>query len=418
MKVRFSSIGQRIGASSGIEQLMDDLGHALATGGSGMRMLGGGNPAAIPEVTALWRTEMARLLKEEPDRFDRMLVNYDPCRGNPDFIRAIVELFNRSYGWDITPEHVVVTNGGQTAFFFLFNLLAGQHAGERPRHVLLPLIPEYIGYANQGLSSEFFQSVVPKIEQLDDVTFKYHVDFDALRVDEATAAICVSRPTNPTGNVLDDDEVERLRQLASDHNIPLIVDNAYGAPFPNIVFREIRPPWGENVILTYSLSKLGLPGTRTGILIGPPDITKAISSVNAIAGLANGNVGQVLVRPFVEDDRLTTISRDLIRPFYQEKSNVALALLRELMPAGSYQVHVSEGALFLWLRFPGLPITSAELYERLKARGVLIVPGEYFFYGNHPHVPHQTECIRMTFSMPYDVVRGGIEVLADVITSL
>ena len=40
------------------------------------------------------------------------------------------------------------------------------------------------------------------------------------------------RPTNPTGNVLDDDEVDHLRQLACDHNIPLIVDNAYGAPFP------------------------------------------------------------------------------------------------------------------------------------------------------------------------------------------
>ena len=88
------------------------------------------------------------------------------------------------------------------------------------------------------------------------------------------------------------------------------------------------------------------------------------------------------------------------------------------MPTGSYQVHVSEGALFLWLRFPGLPISSAELYERLKARGVLIVPGEYFFYGSHPDVPHQTECIRMTFSMPYDVVRGGIEILAEVIASL
>ena len=139
MKVRFSSIGQRIGASSGIEQLMDDLGHALATGGSGMRMLGGGNPAAIPEVTALWRAEMARLLEEEPDRFDRMLVNYDPCRGNPEFITAIVELFNRNYDWDITPDHVVVTNGGQTAFFFLVQPAGGSAHGRAatPRAVAL-----------------------------------------------------------------------------------------------------------------------------------------------------------------------------------------------------------------------------------------------------------------------------------------
>ena len=83
MKFQFSSIGNQLARGSGIEQLMDDLGHALHQGGPHVRMLGGGNPAAIPEVTALWRQEMQDLLANHPERFDRMLVNYDPCRGNP-----------------------------------------------------------------------------------------------------------------------------------------------------------------------------------------------------------------------------------------------------------------------------------------------------------------------------------------------
>ena len=414
MKFQLSDFGRHIASGSGIEQLMDDLGHALASGGGEMRMLGGGNPANIPQMAEVWRTTMQRLLSDDPHRFDRMLVNYDPCRGNPEFIDSVAEAFNRAYGWNLTSENIVVTNGGQTAFFYLINLLAGASSGKRKK-ILLPLVPEYIGYANQGIGPDTFVAVRPEIELLPDRYFKYRVDFDRLPLDEDIAAICVSRPTNPTGNVLLDEEVERLQMLAKERGIPLIVDNAYGAPFPNIVFRDIQPIWDENVILTYSLSKLGLPGTRTGIVIGPPEITSAISSINAVAGLANGNVGQVLVSDLLKSGELVKLSRDTILPFYQTKSEMAQQLLAKHLPEGRYRVHVSEGALFLWLWLE-MSISSRELYERLKARDVLIVPGEYFFYGlddSDEDWDHRHACIRMTFSMPNEVVEAGIQVLAE-----
>lgn len=416
MNFQFSDFGKRLSAGSGIEQLMDDLGHALAAGGSEMRMLGGGNPAVIPQVCELWRSQMRSMLDRDPQRFDRMLVNYDPCRGNPRFLREISDFFNRHYGWELTPENIVVTNGGQTAFFYLINLLAGESAGRR-RQILLPLVPEYIGYANQGLGDDVFRATKPRLDLQDDLHFKYRVDFDALEIDDDVAAICVSRPTNPTGNVLTNEEIDRLRKLALTHKIPLIVDNAYGAPFPNIIFGEVTPPWGENVVLTYSLSKLGLPGTRTGIVIGPPQITQAISSINAITGLANGNVGQVLVTDLLADDRLAEVSRDVIRPFYESKSKEAQKLLAAHLPRESFRMHASEGALFLWLWLK-MPITSAELYERLKRRNVLVVPGEYFFYGLQEPWSHEHECVRITFSMPSHIVREGIEVLADELQKL
>ena len=115
--------------------------------------------------------------------------------------------------------------------------------------------------------------------------------------------------------------------------------------------------------------------------------------------------------------RIADLSKNVIRPYYEDKSREALLLLEELMPPGSYAVHASEGALFLWLRLQ-MPITSLELYERLKRRGVLVVPGEYFFFGLSESWAHQHECIRMTFSMASDVVRAGIETLADEISSL
>ena len=87
-------------------------------------------------------------------------------------------------------------------------------------------------------------------------------------MNEEVGLICVSRPTNPTGNVITDDELMQLDALAQQHDVPLLIDNAYGVPFPGIIFSEVRPLWNPNIILCMSLSKLGLPGARCGIIDG------------------------------------------------------------------------------------------------------------------------------------------------------
>ena len=101
----------------------------------------------------------------------------------------------------------------------------------------------------------------------------------------------MSRPTNPTGNVLTDDEIEHLDAIAKTRNIPLIIDGAYGLPFPGILFTDARPHWNHNTILALSLSKLGLPGVRTGIIVASEEIIRAYSNANTIVNLACGNLG-------------------------------------------------------------------------------------------------------------------------------
>ncbi|MEI7928231.1 MAG: valine--pyruvate transaminase [Verrucomicrobiales bacterium] len=414
MSFEFSQLGTRLGTGSGIEELMDDLGHALASGGPEIRMLGGGQPARIPEMNAVWRRRLEELLAE-PAGLDRALTSYDAPRGNPRFLEAIAKLFKNSFGWNIGPKNVAITSGGQTAFFFLFNLLAGEMPDGRRKKILLPLVPEYIGYANQSASTDLFRAFPPIITETGPHEFKYGVDFDKLEVTGDIGAICVSRPTNPTGNVLTDAEVARLSDLAKAHGIPLIIDNAYGAPFPGIIFTEAKPFWDEHVVLTFSLSKLGLPATRTGIVIGPTQIIRALGSMSAIVGLANPNIGQQIVLPLVESGEILRLSKEVVRPFYEEKSRLALAAAHEIFGEDfPWRVHRSEGALFLWLWFPGLPISSKELYERLKKRGVLVIPGHYFFFGHDdPNWRHQHECLRISFAMDEPIVRDGLQAIAE-----
>jgi valine--pyruvate aminotransferase len=409
--MKFSSFGNSFSSDAGIVQLMDDLGNALSVNKS-MLMLGGGNPGQIPQVQALFRQRMHEILDAD-DQFEHLIGNYDPPQGESRFIEALAALLAREYGWPLSARNIAITNGSQSASFMLFNMLAGHDDTGATRRILLPLTPEYIGYADQGITPGMFTSNRPAIEHLGDNQFKYHVDFDKLTVGDDVSAICVSRPTNPTGNVLTDDEVAKLVSLARRHDIPLILDNAYGTPFPHIIFTDATPVWNENIILCMSLSKLGLAGVRTGIVIANEQIIRALSGINAIVNLTTGGFGAALTVGMVESGEIISISRNIVRPFYEDKADEAVALVRRELAGYTYAIHRPEGAIFLWLWFPELPISCAELYQRLKQRGVLVIPGHHFFPGLAGDWKHKHECIRVTYSQSADVVERGIAIIAD-----
>lgn len=411
--MRLSQFGEKFARDCGILRLMDDLGSALA-GGEAMISLGGGNPSRIPQVEACLRERMERGL-QQGDTFERLVGNYAAPAGDRPFRQAVAGLLHREFDWPVTEANIALTNGSQTAFFYLFNMFAGRFSDGSRRKVLLPLTPEYIGYADVGLDDDIFVSYRPEIEYLDGRRFKYRVDFDALQVTPDIGAICVSRPTNPTGNVLTDEEIGRLHALARQHDIPLIIDNAYGPPFPSILFKDVRPVWDEGIIFCLSLSKLGLPGARTGIVVAAPEIAAAVAGANAVLSLAPGNFGAYMALDLVESGDVLRLSREVIRPHYQRKAMQALDYIAEELDGIDYYVHDPEGAFFLWLWFPGLPIGSQELYERLKARRVLVVPGHYFFPGLADDWQHRQECLRMNYAQEDAVVREGIRIIGEVV---
>ncbi len=410
--MKLSEFGRKLTTSSGILHLMDDLGDAMAAGGRDTLMLGGGNPGHIPDVQERFRARMHRIL-ESDGQFEDMIGNYDNPQGDKAFLEAMAGLLRKEFGWDITSRNIALTNGSQSAFFLIFNMFAGRFADGSRKKILLPLTPEYIGYADVGLTDDFFTSNRPEFEYIDDHTFKYHIKFDSISVTDEIGAICVSRPTNPTGNVLTDTEIEHLCRLADENDIPLIIDNAYGTPFPHIIFTDAKPYFNEHTIVCMSLSKLGLPTARTGIVIANEKIVEALSAMNAVIGLAPGGMGASLALDMVRTGKILQLSQDVIRPFYQTKVDSAAEQFRKELDGVDFLMHKPEGALFIWLWFRDFPITTQELYERLKERNTLVVPGHYFFPGMEEDWQHKHECIRVTYSQKDETVSAGIKVIAE-----
>ena len=409
--MKLSKFGKKLTAGSGIVELMEDLGSALNENPE-MIFMGGGNPARIPEIEALFKQRLESIANDS-----RLLSNmtgvYQSPQGELGFRRQMADLLSNQFGWSVSASNIAVSNGSQSAFFTLYNLLAGEMPDGTNSAIHLPLTPEYIGYSDIGISDPFFTATKPDIELMEDGLFKYRVDFSSLEISDKTAALCVSRPTNPTGNVLTDSEIQHLDQIATNANIPLIIDGAYGLPFPNITFADVTPHWNNNTILVLSLSKLGLPGVRTGIIVANKEVIQAYTQANTIINLACGNLGPAMVGALFASGEIITVSREVVKPFYQKRASQTLSLIKKYMGNTPYLVHRPEGAIFLWLWFEDLPITSAELYQRLKNRGVLVVPGHNFFPGIKDDWKHRHECIRLSYAQDRSVVERGIKLMAE-----
>jgi len=406
--MKLSEFGRKFEKESGIGRLMNDLVKALTGPGEKM-MLGGGNPARIPDAEKRFRKLFEKTLSSE-ENFARTFGIYSQPQGHRQFIEALAALLTGELGRAVEPDNIALTTGTQSAFFLLFNMFAGK-TPDGFRKVLLPVTPEYIGYMDLGLSEGFFNARKPQIELVGEKEFKYRIDFENLDLSDIGVA-CVSRPTNPTGNVLSKDEIERLSNLARENDFPVIIDSAYGNPFPGIIYGDDEPIYDENTILCLSLSKLGLPAVRTGIVVGPTEVIQLLSRMNAVFSLAPGSLGAALILDIVQSGEILKISREIIRPFYAKRRLKALFCIEKYLDGINYRVHRAEGGFFLWLWFPDLKIKDHELYDRLKARNVIVVPGHYFFPGLEEWA-HSSQCLRLTYAQDPESVEMGIRILAD-----
>lgn len=410
-----SDFSKQLASGAGIVDLMADLGEALNVNPD-MLFLGGGNPAHIPEFESLVAKHLVAIT-QDPAALHKLIGIYQSPQGSEILLRQLADYFQQ-LGWPVSEKNICITGGSQTAFFMLLNMYAGVHDG-RKHKICLPLTPEYLGYADQGMMDDMFCGVRPKIELLGERGFKYHCDFDSLAdtltLGEASAekivALCVSRPTNPSGNVISDSELDKLGALADAYNIPLIVDCAYGDPFPGLVYTDCSLTWQANRIFVFSLSKLGLPGARTGIVVADKSVIEALTNSNTVISLASGNLGPAIMQRILAEGELNNICEKILKPFYKTKREFALSCIARFFEGVDYRVHASEGAFFLWLWFPSMNTDSTSLYQRLKQKDVLVMDGKPFFF-EHDDWLHANQCIRVNFCADDAVLEKAMSLIS------
>jgi len=120
----------------------------------------------------------------------------------------------------------------------------------------------------------------------------------------------------------------------------------------------------------------------------------------------------------IQDQEITHLTDHIIRPFYQQQLAIAIDLFHEILGDLPILMHKPEGAFFIWLWLQDLPISTQELYQRLKKKHVFVIPGEEFFIDIDPSWDHTRQCLRINYGQPEDQLRVGFKLLAQELYSL
>jgi len=415
MNPALTKFGVQMSKLTGVRAIMKDINETLRAGiGQELMNLSAGNPLILPEVEQLWRDCTAELLSSS--EYGEVVCRYGYSRGYSPLIEAVAKDFNKRYGLNLTERNILITPGSQTLYFYAANVFGGYTINEQLKQIVLPLSPDYTGYGGVSLVPEALFAYKPTLDiDTSSHRFKYRPDFSQLSITENTGCVLFSRPCNPTGNVITDEEVEKIAALAAPLNVPVLIDSAYAPPFPALNYTEMTPTFGENILHCMSLSKAGLPGERVGIAIGNEKLIEALECFQANASLHSSRYGQAIAARAIDSGELARISETVIRPFYQNKFAVLESTLAAAMPDNlPWFLHRGEGAIFAWIWLQDLPISDWDFYQQLKKVGVIVVPGNSFFPGLHEEWEHKHQCFRVSLTGSDEEIKTGMQRFAQV----
>ncbi|BAZ53326.1 valine-pyruvate aminotransferase [Nostoc sp. NIES-4103] len=419
MNPALTKLGAQMSNLTGVRAIMKDIIETLqSSGGRELINLSAGNPLILPEVEQLWRDCTADLLASS--EYGEVVCRYGSSQGYAPLIEAIANDFNKRYNLKLTERNILITPGSQTLYFYAANSFGGYTKSGELKQIVLPLSPDYTGYGGICLCPEALIAYKPSLDiDASAHRFKYRPDFSQLSITENTGCVIFSRPCNPTGNVLTDDEVRKIAALAAPYDVPVLIDSAYAPPFPALNFTDMSLIFGENILHCTSLSKAGLPGERIGIAIGHEKLIQVLESFQTNASLHSSRYGQAIAARAINSGALVQIAEQVIRPFYQNKFAILESTLEQAMSKDlPWYLHRGEGAIFAWLWLQDLPITDWELYQELKQVSVIVVPGSTFFPGLHEEWQHKHQCVRISLTGSDQELVTGMQRLAKVVEQI
>ncbi len=303
---------------------------------------------------------------------------YTPAAGLPELRRAVAAKTARDSGLQVTPEQVLITNGGKQAVYQAFAAVV-----DPGDEVLLPApywttYPEAIRLAG-GVPVEVFagadQEYLVTVDQL-----------EAARTERTTALLFCS-PSNPTGAVYPAERVREIGEWALEHGIWVVTDEIY----EHLVYDDTRfasiavevPELADITVVLNGVAKTyAMTGWRVGWMIGPRDVITAATNLQSHLSSNVANVSQRAALAAVSGN-LDAVA--VMRAAFDRRRHTIVDMLNEIpgvvcpMPRGAFYAYPSvEGVLGRTIR-GRVPRTSAELAALiLDEVEVAVVPGEAF----------------------------------------
>ena len=296
-----------------------------------------------------------------------VLHGYTSAVGDNNVRNAIASYLNKTYNANIDSSLIYMTVGAAAALTISLNAILNENDEVI---VIAPFFPEYKVFIEKAKGK-----VV--IANSDKQTFKPDLEDLKSKINNNTKAIIINYPNNPTGVVLNENDVIELTNVIKqkekelNKTIYLISDE----PYRELVYKDKVPfitNYYDNTIICYSFSKsLSLPGERIGYILVSPNIKNNKELFYAICG-AGRSLGFVCAPSLFQYMIPYVLGYTSNIEDYKENKEI---LYNELVKYG-YEVINPEGAFYMFVK--ALGNNSLEFCERAKKYELLLVPSDSF----------------------------------------
>jgi aspartate/methionine/tyrosine aminotransferase len=321
-------------------------------------------------------------------------LNYPQANGTIELRENIAALYPGA-----TPDNVLVTIGCAEANFNALQTLLS--AGDEmvvmlPNYMQIPGIGHNYGFKVKAFHLREERSWAPDLDELSEV------------VSEHTKLIAVCNPNNPTGYILTQEEMDAIVATAERVGAWLLADEVY-AGAERLVDTQSPSFWGryDKVLAMNSLSKAyGLPGLRTGWVVGPADTVDDIWARHEYTTISNtmlaNKLATIALSPQVRP-RLIQRTRDYIRRGFP----VLDGWLES--HEGVFNLIPPQAAAIAFVQYH-LDVNSTDLVSRLmREKSVLIVPGDHFGLDRY---------LRISYGLPRPYLEAGLDRIHELIAEL
>lgn len=349
---------------------------------------------------------------------------YGPIGGTQAMRQAVADHYNRLYRMECRSKYraanVAIAAGGRLALSRLLATLGDIRIGYQT--------PDYTAY--EDMLAQHLHRITPVlVPTRAEEGFKICPErFEQVVAESRLGAYLVSNPNNPTGQLLDADELARYVATARTSGCVLLLDEFYShfiyerdglpalrpvsaAPFVEDVNRDL-------VLIVDGLTKnFRYPGWRVAWIVGPEEIVEKVSRAASSIDGGPPTLVQRAAAQVLESTRADQETR-AVRNVFARKRRIMLEALTGL---GVRVPHPPQGTFYVWGDISALPTplnNAGVFFQAALDKRVMVVPGRYFDVnpgGQRPCDADYERWVRFSFGPPEENLRLGLARLSELL---